>query len=303
MSSTPDTPAATMTSDVPDAVPDALLLSGLDGFSADVVSAMTRAAAHRGDGYLNADGGDLGGGVSATLVVRHAANHLAVLQIAEAIGLKVEGLLDVGCGTGAPASTLAQHLGSALHLCDTDPAPLEVARRAFDPASTTTELSNAPTVDLVTCMDVVEHVPAGAQEAFVSALADRVRPGGLLALATPDESTYPGGWSGYEPHIACLSPVELQRLLERATGGTATVLRLAGGPFAINMRRQSWERVANAVWTQLTTRTPSVAMRLAKLGSRAAPLVEAVRQEAQDPVVVVAPARTRSTGLIGLVQL
>lgn len=284
-------------------MPTELLLTRLEDFSSDIVAAMTRAAGHRRGTYLNSDGGDLGGGVSATLVVRHAAHHLAVLQIAQAMGVAAADLLDVGCGTGSAASTLATWMGARLHLCDRDPAPLAVAQRAFAPTSATTDLAAAPTVDVVTSMDVVEHVPAEAQDDFIAGLAAKVRPGGLLALATPDESSYPGGWSGYHPHIACLSPIQLQRLLSRATGRPATVLRLAGGPFRIHRGRQSWERVANTVWGAVTTRSPQAAAALARLRTGSAPSTASVRECAHEPVVAIAPFRTRSTGLLGVVQL
>ncbi|HUG83558.1 MAG TPA: methyltransferase domain-containing protein [Euzebya sp.] len=284
-------------------MPAELLLTRLEDFSGHVVAAMTTAAAHRGGEYLNGDGGDLGGGVSATLVVRHAAHHLAVLQIAQAMGVAPADLLDVGCGTGAAASTLAEWMGARLHLCDQDPAPLAVAQRAFAPASATVDLADAPDADVVTSMDVVEHVAVQAQDDFVAALAGKVRPGGLLALATPDESSYPGGWSGYRPHIACLSPVQLQRLLSRATGRPATVLRLAGGPFRPHRGRQAWERAANAVWGTLSARTPDAAAALARLRTGSVPSAAAVRECAHEPVVAVAPFRTRSTGLLGIVQL
>lgn len=280
-----------------------MILEELPAFAADVRRAMERAAPHRGDAYLNGDGGDLGSGISTTLLVRHAANHLAVLQVVQALGIATGDLLDVGCGTGATAATMARWMEATLHLSDQDPAPLEVARRAFAPASVTTEVGSSPQADVVTSMDVVEHVPPDGQAAFVAALASRVRPGGLLALATPDESSYPGGWSGYRPHIGCLSPTELGDVLTRATGRPATVLRLAGGPFDISRARQSWERVANAAWGELTARAPRQAARLARLGAAGAPTDATVERVAAEPVVAVAPSRTRSTGLLGLVQL
>ena len=43
--------------------------------------------------------------------------------------------------------------------------------------------------DLVTCMEVIEHVADPA--AFVKALAKRLAPGGLLILSTPNAT----GWS------------------------------------------------------------------------------------------------------------
>lgn len=290
-------------STTPTPIPTALLLEELPAFAADVRRAMDTAAAHRGDAYLNADGGDLGGGISTALLVRHAANHLAALQVVQAIGVPTDDLLDVGCGTGATAATMARWMGARLHLSDQDPAPLEVARRAFDPESATTDVADSPVVDVVTSMDVVEHVPAPGQADFVAALASRVRPGGVLALATPDESSYPGGWSGYRPHIGCLSPTQLGQLLDKVTGRPVTVLRLSGGPFDISLARRSWERVANAAWGRMSSALPQQTAALARTGSRSQPSADAIERAAGEPVVAVDPARTRSTGLLAFVRL
>jgi 2-polyprenyl-3-methyl-5-hydroxy-6-metoxy-1,4-benzoquinol methylase len=284
-------------------IPSEMLLTDLPAFCADIVSAMGEAQRHRDGAYLNGDGGDLGGGVSATLVVRHAANHLAVLQVARSLGLTDGDLLDVGCGTGAPASTLASWLGSRLHLCDQDAGPLGVAERAFAPQTATTDLATSPQGDVVTCMDVIEHLAPADQDAFVAAMAAKVRPGGLLALATPDETSYPGGFSGYHPHVGCLSPDELAALLTRATGAEATVLRLVGGPFALDRRRQVQERVLNTAWAKVLETAPAAAERLARLGERATVSAAAVDETAQVPVVAVAPSRTESTGMVGMVRL
>jgi len=102
--------------------------------------------------------------------------------------------LDVGCGAGLLAEPLAR-LGAKVTGLDASPELIAVARthagrqgleidyRAGD----LFELDGQ--FDLVTCMEVIEHVahPAG----FVKALAERLAPGGLLVLSTPNAT----GWS------------------------------------------------------------------------------------------------------------
>jgi 2-polyprenyl-6-hydroxyphenyl methylase/3-demethylubiquinone-9 3-methyltransferase len=101
--------------------------------------------------------------------------------------------LDVGCGAGLLAEPLAR-LGAAVTGLDASAELIAVAReharsngldidyRAGDIADLT------GTFDLVTCMEVVEHVAEPA--AFVAALAKRLAPGGLLLLSTPNATAW-----------------------------------------------------------------------------------------------------------------
>ena len=102
--------------------------------------------------------------------------------------------LDVGCGAGLLAEPLAR-LGANVTAVDAAAELIAVARdhsaamgldidyRAGD----VEQLSGQ--FDLVTCMEVIEHVADPA--AFVKALAARLTPGGLLVLSTPNAT----GWS------------------------------------------------------------------------------------------------------------
>jgi SAM-dependent methyltransferase len=143
-------------------------------------------------GYANSEGGDV-------------ANDLAASAAVFGAGVPAGAdLLDVGCGTAALSAWLADRHGLRLHLSDHDPGVLAAASASFDVASTTTDLAAAPRCAVVTAMEVLEHVPPASQPEFVAALLDRVAPGGVLVLSTPDESHYPGGWSGYAPHVGCV---------------------------------------------------------------------------------------------------
>ena len=102
--------------------------------------------------------------------------------------------LDVGCGAGLLTEPLAR-LGARVSGFDASPELIDVARRHAAAmgldidyrAGDVQELEGR--FDLITCMEVIEHVADPA--AFVQALARRLAPGGLLILSTPNAT----GWS------------------------------------------------------------------------------------------------------------
>ena len=102
--------------------------------------------------------------------------------------------LDVGCGAGLLAEPLAR-LGAKVTGLDASPKLIAVAREhanavELDITYRPGELSELEgQFDLITCMEVIEHVADPA--AFVQALAKRLAPGGLLILSTPNAT----GWS------------------------------------------------------------------------------------------------------------
>jgi 2-polyprenyl-6-hydroxyphenyl methylase/3-demethylubiquinone-9 3-methyltransferase len=97
--------------------------------------------------------------------------------------------LDVGCGGGLLTESLAR-LGARVTGIDAAPEVIAVAR---DHAATmgltidyrTGEVENLDGLfDLITCMEVIEHVAEPAP--FVKALAKRLAPEGLLIMSTPN---------------------------------------------------------------------------------------------------------------------
>ncbi len=102
--------------------------------------------------------------------------------------------LDVGCGAGLLTEPLAR-LGARVSGIDASPELIAVAREHAAAmglevdyhAGDVQELDGR--FDLVTCLEVIEHVADPA--AFVQALAGRLAPGGLLILSTPNAT----GWS------------------------------------------------------------------------------------------------------------
>jgi 2-polyprenyl-6-hydroxyphenyl methylase/3-demethylubiquinone-9 3-methyltransferase len=102
--------------------------------------------------------------------------------------------LDVGCGAGLLAEPLAR-LGARVAAIDAAPELIAVARDhaaamglEIDYRACAVEKLEGR-FDLITCMEVIEHVADPA--AFVRALAKRLAPGGLLILSTPNAT----GWS------------------------------------------------------------------------------------------------------------
>ena len=101
--------------------------------------------------------------------------------------------LDVGFGAGLLTEPLAR-LGAKVTGLDATPELIEVAREHASAmgleidyrAGDVQELEGE--FDLVTCMEVVEHVADPA--AFVHALAKRLAPDGLLLLSTPNRTSW-----------------------------------------------------------------------------------------------------------------
>ena len=101
-------------------------------------------------------------------------------------------VLDVGCGAGLLTEPLAR-LGGAVTGIDAAPenakvAALHAESAGLDIKYMAGELSalDLGTFDLVTCMEVLEHV--ADKPAFLSQLAARLNAGGLLVLSTPNRT-------------------------------------------------------------------------------------------------------------------
>jgi 2-polyprenyl-6-hydroxyphenyl methylase/3-demethylubiquinone-9 3-methyltransferase len=101
--------------------------------------------------------------------------------------------LDVGCGAGLLAEPLAR-LGATVTGIDASPEVIGVAREhatamglAIDYRSGDVQELEGQ-FDLITCMEVIEHVADPA--AFLKALAKRLAPDGLLIMSTPNATSW-----------------------------------------------------------------------------------------------------------------
>lgn len=100
--------------------------------------------------------------------------------------------LDVGCGAGLLAEPLAR-LGARVTAIDAAAENVAVAHLhaqtsglVIDYRAGGIEAAAGETFDLVTCLEVIEHVADPA--AFVAGLAATLAPGGLLIVSTPNRT-------------------------------------------------------------------------------------------------------------------
>jgi 2-polyprenyl-6-hydroxyphenyl methylase / 3-demethylubiquinone-9 3-methyltransferase len=121
----------------------------------------------------------------------HDLNPLRLQYLERAATLAGSAVLDVGCGGGILSEALA-HRGARVLGIDLAPALLEVAELhaaqsgvsiAYRGASAEAlALERPASFDLVTCMEMLEHVPD--PQATLRALAELVKPGGDVVVST-----------------------------------------------------------------------------------------------------------------------
>jgi 2-polyprenyl-6-hydroxyphenyl methylase/3-demethylubiquinone-9 3-methyltransferase len=121
----------------------------------------------------------------------HDINPLRCNYIEEFQPVAEKKVLDVGCGGGILSEALALR-GASVTGIDLSTAPLEVAKLHaletgvdIDYQKISAEEfaeTNKHAFDIVTCMEMLEHVPDPAS--IVSACASMVKPGGFLFLST-----------------------------------------------------------------------------------------------------------------------
>jgi 2-polyprenyl-6-hydroxyphenyl methylase/3-demethylubiquinone-9 3-methyltransferase len=163
-----------------------------------------------------------------------AARHFPAAGAGRRI-LKGLACLDVGCGGGLIAEPLAR-LGGTVTAIDPAAGNIKAARLhaeatglAIDYRATTAEdlAATGATFDLVTCLEVIEHVPD--QAAFVATIASLLKPGGLVVFSTLNRSPksyalaivgaeYVLGWvpRGTHDWRRFVTPEELRRYAEKA---------------------------------------------------------------------------------------
>ncbi len=155
----------------------------------------------------------------------HDINPLRLDYIDQRAGLAGKNVLDVGCGGGILAESMAAR-GAQVTGIDMGEAPLEVAQLhklesgvEVTYRRTTAEQLAAEmpgSFDVVTCMEMLEHVPDPAS--VIAACARLVKPGGHVFLSTINRN--PKAWL-----FAIVGAEYLLRLLPRGTHDFAKFIR------------------------------------------------------------------------------
>lgn len=100
-------------------------------------------------------------------------------------------ILEVGCGFGTLAGILSNY--GSVTANDLSTRAIEIAQERyphvrFEAGDITDSSIVSGEYDILVTTEVIEHVPIGAKRSFVSALAERLRPGGTLILTTPNKT-------------------------------------------------------------------------------------------------------------------
>jgi 2-polyprenyl-6-hydroxyphenyl methylase/3-demethylubiquinone-9 3-methyltransferase len=121
----------------------------------------------------------------------HLLNPVRTRFVSERVPLAGLRVLDVGCGGGLLAESLARE-GAQVTAIDLAPAMIEVARLHAASAGLTIDYrltgaqelmrASPAAFDVVTCMEMLEHVPEPA--AMLGTLAQLLKPGGALFIST-----------------------------------------------------------------------------------------------------------------------
>ena len=147
----------------------------------------------------------------------HDLNPVRLGYIAERANLNGARVLDVGCGGGLLSEALAR-AGAEVTAIDLAPAVLDVARLHlfesglkvdYREVSVEALAAEKPShFDVVTCMEMLEHVPDPAS--VIAACAMLLKPGGQLFLSTLNRTPFAFG-------AAILGAEHVLRLLPRGT--------------------------------------------------------------------------------------
>lgn len=118
-----------------------------------------------------------------------------------AAGVAYGRVWDAACGIGYGASILAENktgMVTSIYACDIDADAIAYAKSryanvltTFDVCDVESPLSHQPVFDTVVAFEMIEHLLRPTQ--FLSGVAGRLEPRGLLIVSTPDRSLNPEG--------------------------------------------------------------------------------------------------------------
>jgi 2-polyprenyl-6-hydroxyphenyl methylase/3-demethylubiquinone-9 3-methyltransferase len=189
----------------------------------------------------------------------HDLNPLRLGYIEERAGLAGKRALDVGCGGGILAESMARH-GALVTGIDAAPGPLavaklhklesgiEVAYRNLTPEQLAAEAPQC--FDVVVCMELLEHVPDPGS--VVSACARLTRPGGHVFFSTINRN--PKAYL-----LAIIGAEYVLRLLPKGTHDYARFIRPA--------ELYAWARAAKLTFKEIQGVTYNPLSRTYRLGN------------------------------------
>ena len=130
----------------------------------------------------------------------HLLNPVRLVYLEERVGAMAgRQVLDVGCGAGLLSEAMASR-GARVAAIDASPAVLSAARLHLHVSGLPVDYQEATAeewaarhgsgYDVVTCMELIEHVPA--PRSLVAACAQLVRPGGHVVFSTINRT--PKAW-------------------------------------------------------------------------------------------------------------
>ena len=188
----------------------------------------------------------------------HDINPLRLNYINEHAVLNGAEVLDVGCGGGILSESMAQR-GASVTGIDLAEAPLSVARLhalesgvsvQYDAVAAETLADQKPaSFDVVTCLEMLEHVPSPAST--VAACARLVKPGGRLFFSTINRN--PKSWL-----FAIVGAEYVLRLLPKGTHEFKRFIK----PSELS----AWCRDANLNVTGITGMTYNPVTKVYRLG-------------------------------------
>lgn len=187
----------------------------------------------------------------------HVLNPVRLDYIDEKAALRGKRVLDVGCGGGILSEAMARR-GAQVTGIDLAPLTIEIAElhalesrlsiRYVREAAEAHAVHSAGAYDIVTCMEMLEHVPE--PESVLRALHDLVKPGGDIVVSTLNRNLksyllavigaeyvlnlLPRGTHSYERFI---KPSELSRWARAAQLSVVDVAGLAYDPLQHVARR------------------------------------------------------------------
>jgi 2-polyprenyl-6-hydroxyphenyl methylase/3-demethylubiquinone-9 3-methyltransferase len=187
----------------------------------------------------------------------HDLNPLRLQYIDERASLDGKSVLDVGCGGGILAESMAA-LGARVTGIDAGKAPLEVAKLHLLESGHEVEYQHImveelaaqqpESFDVITCMEMLEHVPDPGS--VISSCAQLLKPGGIAFFSTINRN--PKAWM-----FAVVGAEYLLQMLPKGTHEYAKFIK----PSELDQ----WIRKAGLSMTHMTGMTYNPLTRIYKL--------------------------------------